>query len=153
MDENTKTGPKDSLTPVIIRQFEERDCDQVIHVWRESGLTNARNDPHKDIARKVGHSEAGLLVAEVDGAVVGTVMVGYEGHRGWINYLGVLPVFQGLGLGTQLLVRAEADLRELGCAKINLQIRTSNQKVIDFYHSLGYSLDDCVSMGKRLEFD
>lgn len=80
-------------------------------------------------------------------------MAGYEGHRGWLNYLAVTPEHQRQGYARAIVDEAERLLRAAGCPKINLQIRTSNQGVIKFYRQLGYSLDDVVSMGKRLEHD
>ena len=80
-------------------------------------------------------------------------MVGYDGHRGWVNYLGVHPADRRRGLGRLLMDEAEARLRALGCAKVNLQIRTSNTAASEFYRRIGYSLDEAVSMGKRLEKD
>jgi ribosomal protein S18 acetylase RimI-like enzyme len=94
-----------------------------------------------------------FLVCEMDDKIIGTVMAGYEGHRGWINYLGVLPEYQGRGLGRELMDRAEAILVEHGCAKINLQIRAINTRVIQFYERIGFTVDEVVSMGKRLDFD
>jgi len=90
-------------------------------------------------------------VAERDGRVVGSVMAGYEGHRGQINYLAVLPDQRGSGLGRQLMDHAEAVLREMGAPKINLQVRAANRDVIDFYEALGYRVDDTVNLGKRLD--
>jgi len=111
------------------------------------------NDPNRDIERKVARDADNLLVLEQKGCVVGSVMVGYEGHRGWINYLAVHPEHRHQGLGRLLMVRAEERLGELGCAKVNLQIRNSNEAAIGFYRRLGYKIDDVVSMGKRLEAD
>ncbi len=116
-----------------IRPFAPSDEEAVVNVWRACGLTHPNNDPRKDIARKLKVNPEMFLVCELDGKLVGTVMVGYEGHRGWINYLGVLPEYQGQGLGRKLMDQAEAMLVERGCAKINLQIRATNTKVIQFY--------------------
>ena len=80
-------------------------------------------------------------------------MAGYEGHRGWLNYVAVTPEHRRGGLGRAMVEEAERLLREAGCPKINLQVRTSNQAVIKFYRRLGYVVDDVVSMGKRLERD
>ena len=80
-------------------------------------------------------------------------MVGYDGHRGWINYLAVHPDHQRHGLGRLLMGEAESRLRELGCAKVNLQIRASNKAAIEFYRHVGYAVDDVISMGRRLEDD
>ena len=86
-------------------------------------------------------------------AVVGSCMVGYEGHRGWINYLAVLPELRRCGLATHLMREAERLLRRAGCPKINLQVRSSNRDLIAFYRSLGYLPDDVTSLGLRLEQD
>jgi len=80
-------------------------------------------------------------------------MAGYEGHRGWINYLAVAPEYRRQGFATRIMREAEGILRDTGCPKINLQIRTSNAGVIEFYKAIGYDIDDVVGMGKRLEQD
>jgi ribosomal protein S18 acetylase RimI-like enzyme len=80
-------------------------------------------------------------------------MAGYEGHRGWLNYVAVAPEHQRLGLGRAIVKEAERLLREAGCSKINLQVRTGNDGAIGFYRRLGYAVDEVVSMGKRLEHD
>jgi ribosomal protein S18 acetylase RimI-like enzyme len=89
----------------------------------------------------------------LDGAIVATVMAGYDGHRGWINYLAVTPTMRRQGYGRALMQDAERRLRDTGCPKINLQIRSANTAVIAFYRSLGYDEDAVVSMGKRLQHD
>ena len=94
-----------------------------------------------------------FLVGLVGSELVATVMAGYEGHRGWINYLAVSVSSQGRGFGRRMMDEAEVRLRQLGCPKINLQVRTSNTGIIDFYKALGYSVDDVVSIGKRLDPD
>ena len=93
------------------------------------------------------------MVGIEDRRIIASCMVGYEGHRAWINYLAVLPDLQRNGYASVIMAEAERLLRDLGCPKINLQIRISNQDVIDFYHSIGFEVDDVVSMGKRLEHD
>ena len=94
-----------------------------------------------------------FLVRILDGKLVATVIAGYEGHRGWVNYLAAAKECREMGFGRLMMDEAEARLRAMGCPKINLQIRSSNIDVIRFYQSLGYSEDDVVSMGKRLEQD
>jgi len=111
------------------------------------------NDPHRDIQRKLRVRPDLFLVGLVDGQVVASVMAGYEGHRGWLNYLAVAPEWQRRGYARAIVAEAERLLREAGCPKINLQVRTSNQAVIEFYRRLGYAPDDVVSLGKRLEPD
>jgi len=94
-----------------------------------------------------------FLVGALDGQVIATVMAGYEGHLGWLNYLGVDPKYQRRGFARAIVQEAERLLREAGCPKINLQVRTTNHAVIEFYRRIGYTTDDVVSMGKRLERD
>jgi len=136
-----------------IRPFQPKDQEAVILLWRRCDLIRAWNDPVKDIRRKLGVRPDLFLVGELDGEVIGCVMAGYEGHRGWLNYLAVAPEHRRRGHARAIVAEAERLLREAGCPKINLQIRTSNREVIEFYKSLGYSVDDVVSMGKRLESD
>jgi ribosomal protein S18 acetylase RimI-like enzyme len=83
--------------------------------------------------------------------VVATAMAGYEGHRGWINYLAVSPELQRCGIGRRIMEEAEARLRALGCPKINLMVRNTNAAVIEFYRRIGFQLDEVVCMGKRLK--
>jgi ribosomal protein S18 acetylase RimI-like enzyme len=138
---------------MLIRPFEAADEEAVIGLWQRCGLTRPWNDPRKDIARKLKVRPDQFLVGVIDGVVVATVMAGYDGHRGWIYYLGVEPSLQKAGLGRAIMERAEALLRAEGCPKINLQVRTSNEAVIAFYKRLGYATDDVAGMGKRLEPD
>jgi ribosomal protein S18 acetylase RimI-like enzyme len=136
-----------------IRPYRPADEDSVVALWVRCDLARPWNDPRKDIRRKLAVRADLFLVGELDGAVVGTVMVGYDGHRGWINYLGVDPACRRRGLGRALMAEAERLLRQAGCPKINLQVRTSNAEAIEFYRRIGFALDDVVSLGKRLEHD
>jgi ribosomal protein S18 acetylase RimI-like enzyme len=129
------------------------DEPAVIALWERCGLTRPWNDPRKDIQRKLAVQPDYFLVGVLNGEIAATAMVGYEGHRGWIQYLGVDPRRQRLGLGREIMAEAERLLHAAGCPKINLQVRTSNTGVIEFYKRLGFALDDVVSMGKRLEHD
>ena len=137
-------------TDLVIRAYQDDDKSAVIELWNACGLVVPWNDPKDDIDRKVRAQLELFLVGLLDGRVVASVMAGYEGHRGWINYLGVRPELQGKGLGRQMMNAAEERLRKLGCPKINLQVRTSNKAVLAFYERLGFSRDDVVSLGKRL---
>jgi ribosomal protein S18 acetylase RimI-like enzyme len=136
-----------------IRPFHPADTDAVITLWQRCDLVCPQNDPRKDIARKLAVRPDLFLVAVIDHALVGTVMAGYEGHRGWINYLAVDPDHRLRGLGRQLMLEAERLLHAAGCPKINLQIRTTNHAVIAYYRALGFTPDDVLSMGKRLQHD
>lgn len=139
--------------PISIRPYAPPDEAAVLAVWRGCGLVRPQNDPKKDIARKLQVQPELFLVAERDGQIVGTVMAGYEGHRGWINYLGVVPEYQRGGLGRQLMAEAETRLRAAGCPKINLQVRPDNRAAVAFYERLGFSVEGAISLGKRLEVD
>ena len=136
-----------------IRPFRESDQDAVVALWRECGLVRPWNDPVQDIRRKLGMQRDLFLVGSMDGRLVATIMVGYEGHRGWVNYLAVAADCRRRGFGRLLMEEAEARVREMGCPKINLQIRRSNAGLVAFYRSIGYGEDDVVSMGKRLVED
>lgn len=136
-----------------IRPYRHEDEAAVIAVWDRCGLLRPWNDPKKDIQRKLNDSPDQFLVGTIDGRIVATVMAGYDGHRGWINYLGVCPDHQRQGLGRQIMQAAEQRLRDCGVPKINLQVRAGNQQVIDFYRSIGFLMDEVVSLGKRLESD
>ena len=136
-----------------IRPYVESDEAAVIALWSKCGLLRPWNDPHKDIARKLQVQRELFLVAVQDDRVVGTALAGYDGHRGWINYLAVNPDHQRKGLGRMLMQEAERRLRELGCPKINVQIRRDNLEAIEFYRRIEFIEDDVLSFGKRLEDD
>jgi ribosomal protein S18 acetylase RimI-like enzyme len=138
---------------VRIRAFEDRDEEAVVALWQRCGLLRPWNDPRKDIARKRRVQRELFLVGELGGAIVGSAMGGYEGHRGWVNYLAVDGARRGLGLGRALMAELETRLRELGCPKLNLQVREDNSAALGFYERLGYLRDAAVSLGKRLESD
>ena len=133
-----------------IRSYEEADEQAVIALWQDCGLVVAHNDPRKDIARKLEVGRDLFLVGLDNGEIVASVMGGYEGHRGWVNYLAVSPNHQRKSYGTLMMRALEKKLLALGCPKLNLQIRSSNESVIRFYASIGYGEDAVVSMGKRL---
>jgi ribosomal protein S18 acetylase RimI-like enzyme len=136
-----------------IRPFEQADEAAVVALWHECELTRPWNDPHKDIARKLAVQPELFLVGTVDGAIVASVMAGYEGHRGWVNYLAVASGYRGRGFGRALMQRVEEMLHARGCPKVSLLVRTSNRAAIDFYRQLGYTQDEAVSLGKRLITD
>ena len=141
---------KDSF---IIRPYQLIDETSVISLWRICGLIVPWNNPYSDIIRKLGIQPDLFLVGLKDGSLIASVMGGYEGHRGWINYLAVHPNFQKSGYGSQILKEVEEKLKNRGCPKINLMIRKGNNKVMDFYKKLGYSVDDVISMGKMIQDD
>ena len=133
-----------------IRPFRSTDTEGVVALWEACELVRPWNDPRKDIERKLRVNPDLFLVAVDEDALVGSVMAGYEGHRGWINYLAVDPSRRRLGVGSRLMAEAERLLEQAGCPKINLQVRSENADVIAFYRARGYAVDDVVSLGKRL---
>lgn len=133
-----------------IRTFKQDDFEEVITLWERCELLRPWNDPEVDIERKQHHDIELFLVAEVGGAVVGTVMGGYDGHRGSAYYLGVHPEYRGRGIANALISRLEKKLIARGCPKINLMVRDDNDAIIGMYEKLGYEVEDAVCVGKRL---
>ena len=133
-----------------IRTFQPADEAAVIDIWSRCGLLRAWNDPRKDIARKLSVQPELFLVGTVNERTVGTIMAGFDGHRGWINYLAVDPESHRQGYGRALMAAAEQRLYAMGCPKINLQIRQDNLAAVKFYQKIGFAPDTVVSFGKRL---
>ncbi len=133
-----------------IRAFLTSDEATVIALWQACELTRPWNDPYKDIVRKLTVQPELFVVGMEGNELIASAMFGFEGHRGWVNYLAVSPAHQRRGHASALMRWGEEALKAHGCPKINLQIRSSNAPVIAFYQSLGYRQDDVVSLGKRL---
>ena len=133
-----------------IRSYQAADQPAVIDLWQRCNLVVPQNDPQKDIEMKSKVQADLFFVGEINSRIVATSMAGYDGHRGWIYYLAVDPNYQRQGIGRRMMEKAEHELQKRGCPKINLQVRTSNQVVISFYESLGYSNDGVIGLGKRL---
>lgn len=138
---------------LCIRPFADDDTESVVTLWRDCGLTRPWNDPYRDIARKALVQPELFVVALLDQQLVGSAMAGYDGHRGWVNYLAVSPSHRRHGIGKRLMRHVEDALVRIGCPKLNLQVRGGNEPVLDFYRALGYQLDDVVSLGRRLVDD
>lgn len=137
----------------MIRQVLTGDTDQLVALWTECDLVRPWNDPRRDIERKLAVADDLFLVTEIDGSIVGSVMGGYDGHRGWIYYLAVAPDHRRQGLGRALVAEVEHRLLARGCPKLNLQVRLGNEATLDFYQRLNYATDDVVGLGKRLITD
>jgi ribosomal protein S18 acetylase RimI-like enzyme len=134
-----------------IRPFHESDADAVVALWRTVFPDDPpHNDPATVIRQKLAVQPDLFLVARVDGALAGTALAGYDGHRGWVYKVAVHPRHRRAGIGTALVRQAEQALRALGCTKVNLQVRASNAGVVAFYQALGYHVEERISMGKRL---
>lgn len=138
---------------VRIRPFEVADEDAVVALWEEAGLTRPWNDPRADIRRKLTVQPELFLVAEEGDAVVGSVMAGYDGHRGWLYYLASASSHRGQGIGRALVAEAERLLRALGCPKVQLMVRPDNTEARGFYGALGYAPFDTWATGRRLIVD
>lgn len=136
-----------------IRPYENKYKDSVVALWKECNLVVPQNDPEKDIERKLKVDPDLFLIGIKGDEIVASVMGGYEGHRGWVNYLAVKPSEQRKGYGKAIMRAVENLIQYKGCQKINLQIRETNEDVIAFYASIGYGNDNVVSLGKRLEYD
>jgi len=136
-----------------IREYKKKDLKEVISLWSECGLVVPQNDPAKDIERKLKKDRDLFLVGSNEKGIIATVMGGYDGHRGWINYLAVKPSEQHNGFGQKIMQAVEVSIKNKGCPKINLQVRNSNADVIAFYSAIGYGNDNVIGLGKRLEYD
>ena len=138
---------------IDIRPFEIAETEAVVSLWQATGLTRPWNNPYQDIRRKLSVQPELFLVAVADGAVVGSVMAGYDGHRGWIYYLASAALRRGEGIGGALLVEAERRLLSMGCPKVQLMVRTDNATAMGFYDHHGYEQFDVGMSGKRLIVD
>ncbi|WFC62954.1 GNAT family acetyltransferase [Pseudomonas sp. REST10] len=138
---------------MLIRPFQPSDEAAVVDLWQRCDLTRPWNDPYKDIQRKLQVQPELFLVGEIDGSLVASAMAGYEGHRGWVNYLAVCPQQRQRGLARQLMAHIETLLLAMGCPKLSLQVRDTNAAALAFYERLGYQVDASVSLGKRLIAD
>jgi GNAT superfamily N-acetyltransferase len=134
---------------IAFRPLEDGDVAEVIGLWTACGLVRSWNDPGRDIAFARGKSNSEILVGSAEGRLVSSVMVGHDGHRGWLYYVSVAPAIQGRGIGKATVRAAEAWLRERGIWAINLNIRTENARVRAFYAALGYEPRDVIVMGRR----
>lgn len=148
-----RSGTEADAATLEIRTFSEKNEKEVVALWDRCGLLRPWNDPHKDISRKLHVQRDLFLVGTLDGTVVATVMAGYDGHRGWVNYLAVEPARRRLGYGRTLMNEVERRLTALGCPKVSLQIRAENKDAIEFYDRIGFAKDAVISMGKRLHHD
>lgn len=136
-----------------IRSFIVSDTEAVVSLWQDCGLIRSWNNPRLDIERKLAVNPEWFVVGEVEHEIVASAMFGYEGHRGWVNYLAVSPQHQRHGFARQLMQFGEELLLKVGCPKLSLQVRNTNEQALGFYEALGYKIDASVSLGKRLISD
>jgi len=136
---------------LTIRPYDDHDEAAVVELWRICFPGDPpRNDPRRVIQRKRDVQPELFLVGLLDGKVVCTVIGGYDGYRGWVYHLATAPEHQRQGLGRRMMNEIESKLAELGCSKLNLQVRSTNEAVVAFYEALGYEIEDRVSLGKPL---
>lgn len=134
-----------------IRSYCHDDKDSVISLWKEVfNSQKPHNDPEIAINMKIKQDDGLFFVAEEDNHIVGTIIAGFDGHRGWLYSLAVIPQYRRMGVGTSLVNKAMLELRKIGCLKVNLQINSENNEVIDFYKKIGFSIEDRISMGIRI---
>ena len=133
-----------------IRAFRPDDTTDVIDLWRECGLIVPWNNPQTDIDRKYADSAQMFFVGELENELVASCMAGYDGHRGWIYFLAVKGSQRRKRLASMLVRYAEAELVKLGCPKVELMVRKTNNKVISFYKSIGFDPDPVIVLSKRL---
>lgn len=133
-----------------LRSYAAADENAVVELWQRCELTRPWNDPRKDIQRKLTVQPELFLVGEVEDRIIATIMAGFDGHRGWVNYLAVAPEHRTKGYGRLLMQHIEELLTARGCPKLNIQVRASNHGVLEFYRKIGYTTDEVVSLGKRL---
>ena len=134
-----------------IATYNQNHQKALIELWRKCNLVVPQNDPTEDIQKKLEFQPDLFLIALLDSKLIGSVIVGYEGHRGWLNYLAVHPDYRNRGYGKKLVERAIAELEKLGCLKLNVQVRESNISAVRFYEHLGFRDDHVVSLGLRLK--
>jgi ribosomal protein S18 acetylase RimI-like enzyme len=127
-----------SAKTLTIAPIEERDVADVITVWRRAGLVRDWNDPTDDIALARRDTNATVLLGRLDGKPAASVLVGHDGHRGWVYYVSVDPDYRGKGYGREIMRAAEDWLRARGIQKLQLMVRGDNAQVHAFYESIGY---------------
>lgn len=140
---------------ITIRPYEQVDAAGVIALWQACQLVRPWNDPATDIAFCVGSPNAALFVGEIDGDArpAASVMVGHDGHRGWVYYLAVDPAHQGAGFGRRMIEQAEDWLKSRGVPKVQLMIRTGNEQAERFYDAIGYERQAVTVMARWLNKD
>jgi len=139
------------VTDHRITRLRENETAAAIALWQVAGLVQLWNDPGADIAAALNCPTATILAAHDEaGALTGTVMAGYDGHRGWVYYVASDPARQGQGIGAALMKAAEAWLAGQGARVVRLMVRAENERVAGFYDGLGYERGDFLVFGKRL---
>ena len=136
---------------LTITPLTDSDIPEVIRLWERCGSTRPWNDPASDIALARRGENSTLLVGRHDGVICASVMVGHDGHRGWVYYVTVDPDQRYHGFGRAIMDAAESWLRARGILKLQLMVRKDNAKVHEFYRSIGYYNLDTVTFAKWLD--
>jgi len=139
------------VTDLVIDDLVEAEIDAAVELWREVGLTRPWNDPHADARLALAGETSTVLGGHLDGRLVATAMVGADGHRGWVYYLGVLPDYRGRRFGEAMMRAAEAWIVARGMPKLQLMVRTDNAAVISFYEAIGYKREDVAVLSRRFD--
>jgi ribosomal protein S18 acetylase RimI-like enzyme len=146
----TRPGSTVFRMPVVDRPREL--ADEAVALWQAAGLTRPWNDPHADLQRALdGPTSTVLAALDDESYLTGTVMVGHDGHRGWVYYLAVMEAVQRTGVGRRLMTASEAWLRDRTVPKLNLMVRSTNRAVVNFHEALGYENGEVVVLGKFLD--
>ena len=140
-----------AVQPLAITPIDDADVAEIVALWQACGLTRPWNDPAADVAFARRGSNATVLIGRDDSAIVATVLVGHDGHRGWVYYLAVDPNHRHKGYGRIMMDTAENWLRETGIEKLQLLVRADNKSVKNFYQSLGYSEQERIIYAKWLD--
>ena len=136
---------------MIIRPAASEMRSEVIALWHAAGLTRPWNDPRADFDLAMDSAGSTILTAHLDANIVGSVMAGFDGHRGWVYYLATEPNMLRKGIGRMLMSAAEDFLRSRGCPRIRLMVRGDNLEARSFYRSIGYVDQDVITMGRALD--
>lgn len=136
---------------VDIREYDDMDRASVISLWEESfHHPDFHNDPGVSIDMKMKHNDGLFFVATDEKHLIGTIIAGFDGHRGWIYSLAVKKQYRNKGVGSILLKKALEELKKRGCLKVNLQVEGDNSKIVTFYEKNGFKVEDRISMGLKL---
>ena len=134
-----------------IRNYHQSDIESVISLWTEVfNPVQHHNNPKVAINMKIKNNDNLFFIAEEKNQIIGTIISGFDGHRGWLYSLAVHPDYRRKGIGTTLVKKALDELKKLGCLKVNLQIYSNNKNVKDFYEKNGFLIEDRISMGKKM---
>ena len=139
------------MSDFSIKEASNFDIDDIIAIWQEAGLIRPWNNPANDIKNCLENETSTILLLCSQEQAIGTAMIGYDGHRGWLYYFAIKKQFQGKGLGKKLLKEAEIWLKNKNVGKLNLMVRESNQSVLAFYQNSGYKNDEVITLSKWLK--